>query len=100
MWSTGDSYNNALAETINEPCKAEVIHRRAAWRTKEGVELATLDRISWFNNHRLLGFIGYVPPAEFEANYCQPFKNQAMGVRLEPTGFLETRDGSAERLAQ
>jgi putative transposase len=52
--SKGDSYDNALAETINGLYKAELIHRRAPWKTKEAVELATLEWVSWFNHHRLL----------------------------------------------
>lgn len=60
--SKGDSYDNALAETINGLYKAEVIHRRT-WTTREAVELATLTWVSWFNNHRLLGPLGYIPPA-------------------------------------
>ncbi len=67
--STGDSYDNALAETINGLFKAEVIHRRGPWKTREAVELATLEWVSWFNHHRLLEPIGYIPPAEAEANY-------------------------------
>ena len=67
--SKGDSYDNALAETINGLYKAELIHRRAPWKTKEAVELATLEWVSWFNHHRLLEPIGYIPPAEAEANY-------------------------------
>ncbi len=67
--SKGDSYDNALAETINGLYKAELIHRRAPWKTKESLELATLEWVSWFNNHRLLEPIGYIPPAEAEANY-------------------------------
>jgi putative transposase len=67
--SKGDSYDNALAETINGLYKAELIHRRAPWKTREAVELATLEWISWFNHHRLLEPIGYIPPAEAEANY-------------------------------
>jgi transposase InsO family protein len=67
--STGDSYDNALAETINGLFKAEIIHRRGPWKTREAVELATLQWVSWFNHHRLLEPIGYVPPAEAEANY-------------------------------
>jgi putative transposase len=69
--STGDSYDNALAETINGLYKAEIIHRRGPWKTREAVELATLEWVSWFNNHRLLEPIGYIPPAEAEANYWQ-----------------------------
>ena len=67
--SKGDSYDNALAETINGLYKAEVIHRRPSWKTKEAVELATLQWVAWFNHHRLLAPIGYVPPAEAEAAY-------------------------------
>ena len=67
--SKGDSYDNALAETINGLYKAELIHRRAPWKTIEAVEFATLEWVSWFNNTRLLAPIGYIPPAEAEANY-------------------------------
>jgi len=67
--SRGDSYDNALAETINGLYKTELIHRRAPWKTMEAVELATLEWVSWFNHHRLLEPIGYIPPAEAEANY-------------------------------
>jgi putative transposase len=66
--SVGDSYDNALAETINGLYKAEVIHRRS-WRNREQVELATLDWVDWFNHKRLLGPIGHIPPAEAEAAY-------------------------------
>jgi len=52
--STGDSYDNALAETVNGLYKAEIIHRRGPWKTREAVELATLEWVSWFNHHRLL----------------------------------------------
>jgi putative transposase len=67
--SRGDSYDNALAETINGLYKAELIHRRAPWKTRESVELATLQWVHWFNHTRLLEPIGYIPPAEAEANY-------------------------------
>lgn len=67
--SRGDSYDNALAETINGLYKAELIHRRAPWKTREAVELATLNWVAWFNTRRLLEPIGYIPPAEAEANY-------------------------------
>lgn len=67
--SRGDSYDNALAETINGLYKAELIHRRAPWKSREAVEIATLEWVAWFNNHRLLEPIGYIPPAEAEANY-------------------------------
>jgi len=78
--SKGDSYDNALAETINGLYKAELIHRRAPWKTKEAVELATLEWVSWFNHHRLLGPIGYIPPAEAEANYYRQLASQASTV--------------------
>jgi putative transposase len=67
--SVGDSYDNALAETINGLYKAEVIHRRGPWRSFEAVEFATLKWIDWFNNRRLLAPIGNIPPAEAEAAY-------------------------------
>ncbi|SFJ27639.1 Transposase InsO and inactivated derivatives [Albimonas pacifica] len=67
--SVGDSYDNALAETINGLFKAEVIHRRGPWRSCEAVEFATLEWVDWFNNRRLLEPIGHIPPAEAEAAY-------------------------------
>jgi transposase InsO family protein len=67
--SVGDSYDNALAETINGLYKAEVIHRRGPWRSFEAVEFATLEWVNWFNHRRLLEPIGNIPPAEAEANY-------------------------------
>jgi transposase InsO family protein len=66
--SVGDSYDNALAETINGLFKAEVIHRRGPWRNFEAVEYATLEWVNWFNNRRLLEPIGNIPPAEAETN--------------------------------
>jgi transposase InsO family protein len=65
--SVGDSYDNALAETINGLYKAEVIHRRGPWRSFEAVEFATLEWVDWFNTRRLLEPIGNIPPAEAEA---------------------------------
>ena len=67
--SVGDSYDNALAETINGLYKAEVIWRRRSWPNASSVEMATLQWVDWFNNHRLFGPIGHIPPAEAEANY-------------------------------
>jgi putative transposase len=67
--SVGDSYDNALAETINGLYKAEVIHRRRPWRSLEAVEFATLEWVDWFNNRRLLSSIGNRPPTEAEAAY-------------------------------
>ena len=67
--SVGDSYDNALAETINGLYKAEVIHRRGPWRNMEAVEYETLKWVDWFNNRRLLEPIGNIPPAEAEERY-------------------------------
>ena len=75
--SKGDSYDNALAETINGLYKAELIHRRAPWKTKASLELATLEWVHWFNHHRLLEPLGYIPPAEAEAQYYQQLERQA-----------------------
>ncbi len=67
--SVGDSYDNALAETINGLYKAEVIHRRGPWRSFEAIEFATLEWVDWFNHRRLLEPIGNIPPAEAEQRY-------------------------------
>lgn len=67
--SRGDSYDNALAETINGLYKTELIYKRGPWKNRESVELATLEWVSWFNHQRLLEPIGYIPPAEAEAQY-------------------------------
>ena len=69
--SRGDSYDNALAESVIGLFKAEVIRRKGPWRTLEAVELATLTWVDWFNHRRLLGPIGFVPPAEYEARYYE-----------------------------
>jgi len=76
--SIGDSYDNALAETINGLYKAEVIHRRGPWRSFEAVEFATLEWVDWFNNRRLLEPIGNIPPAEAEARYHAQSQELAM----------------------
>jgi len=76
--SRGDSYDNALAETINGLYKAELIHRRAPWKSREAVEIATLEWVAWFNNHRLLESLGYIPPAEAEANYYRQFADNTV----------------------
>jgi putative transposase len=78
--SVGDSYDNALAETINGLYKAEVIHRRGSWRSFEAVEFATLEWVDWFNNRRLLGPIGNRPPAEAEAAYYAQLEMTAIAA--------------------
>lgn len=74
--SVGDSYDNALAETINGLYKAEVIHRQS-WKTREAVELRTLEWVNWFNHYRLLEPIGNIPPAEAEQRYYQKLTEPA-----------------------
>jgi putative transposase len=78
--SVGDSYDNALAESINGLYKTEVIYRRGPWRTIDAVEYATLVWVDWFNNRRLLEPLGYVPPAEFEEAYYRGQQDQAMAA--------------------
>ena len=69
--SVGDSYDNALAETINGLYKAEVIHKDGPWKGLDDVEHATLTWVDWFNSRRLLGPIGHIPPVEYEMLYYQ-----------------------------
>ena len=78
--SVGDSYDNALAETINGLYKAEVIHRRGPWRSCEAVEFATLEWVDWFNNRRLLEPIGNIPPAEAEERYYATLDEPAIAA--------------------
>ena len=78
--SVGDSYDNALAETINGLYKAEVIHRRGPWRSFEAVEFATLEWVDWFNNRRLLEPIGNIPPAEAEKRYYAMLDEQKLAA--------------------
>ncbi|MCZ7452323.1 IS3 family transposase [Rhizobium rhizogenes] len=78
--SVGDSYDNALAETINGLYKAEVIHRRGPWRNFEAVEFATLEWVDWFNHRRLLEPIGNIPPAEAEEGYYAMLDEPAMAA--------------------
>ncbi len=80
--SVGDSYDNALAETINGLYKTEVIHPNGPWRNMDDVEFATLTWVDWFNERRLLEPIGNVPPAEFEAMYSQQQMETTTGVGL------------------
>ncbi|MFN7593980.1 MAG: IS3 family transposase [bacterium] len=78
--SVGDSYDNALAETINGLYKAEVIHRRGPWKSFEAVEYATLEWVDWFNHRRLMGPIGDIPPAEAEERYYAMLDEPAMAA--------------------
>lgn len=76
--STGDSYDNALAETVIGLFKTEVIRQRGPWKSIDSVELATLKWVDWFNNRRLLEPIGDIPPAEFEQAYYDQLEESAM----------------------
>lgn len=78
--TTGDSYDNAMAESINGLYKAEVIWRRGPWRSLDAVEYATLEWVDWFNNRRLLEPIGDVPPAEFEQAYHRSQESAALAA--------------------
>ena len=78
--SVGDSYDNALAETVNGLYKAEVIWRRGPWRSLEQVEFDTLEWVDWFNNRRLLEPIGNIPPAEAEARYYAQLDEAAIAA--------------------
>lgn len=92
--SVGDSYDNALAETINGLYKAEVIHRRGPWRSFEAVEYATLEWVDWFNNRRLLEPIGNIPPAEVEDQYYAAADNIDMAAWLTTQRLRQTQGGS------
>lgn len=78
--TVGDSYDNALAETVNGLYKAEVIHRKAPWRSLEAVEYATLEWVDGFNNRRLLLPIGDMPPAEAEAKFYEALETQPIAA--------------------
>ena len=78
--SVGDSYDDAMAETVIGLYKTEVIYRRGPWHSFEAVEMATLEWVAWFNNRRLLEPIGYLPPAEYEAAYYEAQQNPAIGA--------------------
>jgi len=78
--SIGDSYDNALAETINGLYKTEVIRQQGPWRCIDAVEFATLNWVDWFNNRRLLEPIGNMPPAEKENRYYQQLEGSAMAA--------------------
>ena len=78
--SVGDSYDNALAETVIGLFKTEVIRRRGPWRSMEAVEFATLEWVDWFNNRRLLEPIGNMPPAEAEARHYAGLEEPALAA--------------------
>ena len=87
--SRGDSYDNALAESIIGLFKTEVIQRKGPWRHLEAVEFATLTWVDWFNTRRLLEPIGYVPPAEYEADYYEQLNGRAAIEDADDPGILQ-----------
>jgi hypothetical protein len=94
--SRGDSYDNALAESIIGLFRTEAIQPKGPWRHLEAVEFATLAWVDWFDNRRRLKPIGYVPPAEYEANYYQQLS--LGGARRRPDPSTELDGTSPERL--
>ncbi|SDF58914.1 Integrase core domain-containing protein [Limimonas halophila] len=80
MGSVGDSYDNALAETVIGLYKTEVIRRRGPWRSLEALELMTLEWVDWFNQQRLLEPLGHIPPAEAEADFFERDNQAAMAA--------------------
>ena len=94
--SRGDSYDNALAESVIGLFKTEVIQRKGPWRHLEAVEFATLTWVDWFNTRRLLEPIGYVPPAEYEAQYLA--QASPGGARRHPHSSTEVDTLADERL--
>jgi putative transposase len=99
--SRGDSYDNALAESIIGLFKTEVIQRKGPWRHLEAVEFATLTWVDWFNTRRLLEPIGYVPPAEYEAQYYEQMRRDATITNVIDVGALGgTLDSASMSLAQ
>jgi putative transposase len=93
--SVGDSYDNALAETIIGLDKTELIRRRGPWKGIDQVEYATLEWVDWFNHRRLLEPIGHVPPAEFEAAY-HPREDPSRTLGLKHPSLRQTRGGSVK----
>ena len=81
--SVGDSYDNALAETVIGLFKTEVTHRLGPWRSREVVEIATLEWVDWFNTRRLLEAIGHIPPAEAEDRYYAELETRHVAGRIQ-----------------
>ena len=96
--SVGDSYDNALGETINGRYKAEVIHRRGPRRSFEAVEYATLEWVNWFNHRPLLEPIGNIPPAEAEEQYYAGADEIGVAACLTSIGLRQTLRGSEVHL--
>ena len=91
----GDSYDNALAESVIGLYKTEVIRKDGPWKGVDDVEFATLDWVSWFNEQRLLGSIGDIPPAEFGQMYYQ--QQQSRLTRRDATKTVSGKPGVVHR---
>ena len=92
--SIGDSYDNAMAESVNGLYKTELIRRRGPWRHAEHVELETLTYVDWFNQRRLHSELGDIPPAEFEMLYYA--RTRATSKSQHPPGPLKSLEGSKD----
>jgi len=80
--SRGDSYDNALAETMFGLYKTELVRNKGPWQGLDDLELATLEWVDWFNHRRLFGQLGHIPPAEFEhIHYCQRVPTEVAGTQ-------------------
>lgn len=94
MGSVGDAYDNALAEMVIGLFKTEVIRWEGPWRGLDDVEYATLTWVAWYNTHRLMEPLGYLPPAEYEAQYYHDLSTQLEPVGLNYPSLRKTRGGS------
>ena len=94
LGSVGDSYDNALAETVNGLFKTELIRRHGPWQDIDHLEHAVLGWVDWWNDRRILGPIGFVSPKEFEAHYYEQNEQPAMVAGLKYSGLCRTRGDS------
>jgi putative transposase len=89
--SVGDSYDNAMAEAFNSLFKAELVRNKGPWRGLDDLEMATVEYIDWYNNRRLHGEIGHVPPAEYEAQHAM---TQPVAATRKPANKISTKPGA------
>jgi len=102
--SRGDSYDNALAESVNGLDTTELVRRQGPWRGLEDLEFATLNWVDWYNHRRLFSALGYVPPAEYEGTttLCQSWRRPGLNIRasikpgaIQPRSLLTIERTSA-----
>jgi putative transposase len=89
--STGDSYDNAMAEAFNSLYKAELVRNRGPWRGIDDLEIATVEYIDWYNDRRLHGELGHLPPAKYEALHAMA---HSVIATLKPTNPVSTKPGA------